>query len=247
MSEPSVQHTVAEARRWDCSLRASRSRSAAAGWRWRDRERLPTILKVAAEKTAGAERATLIVLFTDLVSSTKLRSRVGEEAADELRRTHDRLLSEAVATHHGRVIKGLGDGIMATFAAGSDAVTAAVTIQQVIDRHNRSTKTAVPSRVRVGVSAGDVTMEDDDVHGTPVIEAARLCARAEGGQILASEVVRLLAGSAGGHEFTPVGALELKGLPAPVSACQVAWEPLPAALLPLPAVLVGSGRIFVGR
>ncbi|MGH9021568.1 MAG: ATP-binding protein, partial [Acidimicrobiia bacterium] len=100
--------------------------------------------------------------------------------------------------------------------------------------------------VRIGISAGDVTLEDGDCFGTPVIEAARLCTEAAGGQILVTEVVRLLAGSGGGHEFVAVGALVLKGLPAPVPANEVTWEPLPA-LVPLPSLLAQAGRIFVGR
>ncbi len=59
-------------------------------------------------------RAMAVVLFTDLVGSTELRGRLGEEAAEELRRRHDRLLTKAVEAHSGRVVKGLGDGIMAT-------------------------------------------------------------------------------------------------------------------------------------
>src|SRR5688572_22413892 len=127
-------------------------------------------------------RTMAVVLFTDLVGSTELRGRLGEEAAEELRRRHDRLLTEAVEGHGGRVVKGLGDGIMATFAGAADAVDAAVAIQQAIDRLNRSGKTPVPLAVRVGLSAGDVTFEEDDVHGTPVVQAARLCAAAQGGE-----------------------------------------------------------------
>jgi class 3 adenylate cyclase/tetratricopeptide (TPR) repeat protein len=186
------------------------------------------------------------VLFTDLVGSTELRSRLGEDSADELRRRHDVLLTEAVARNRGRVVKGLGDGIMATFAGASDAVAAAVAIQQAVDRLNRSAQTLVPLEVRVGVSAGDVTAEDDDVHGTPVIEAARLCGVAAGGEILASEMVRWLARSSAGATFTAVGSIELKGLPEPVPAVRIGWEPL-ASSLPLPALLTDVGRIFVGR
>lgn len=75
------------------------------------------------------------MLFTDIVGSTELRARVGEETAEELRRTHDRLLTQAVGANAGRVVKGLGDGIMATFSGASDAVAAAVAIQQAVDRY----------------------------------------------------------------------------------------------------------------
>ena len=192
-------------------------------------------------------RTTATVLFTDLVGSTELRGRVGEEAAEELRRTHDRLLTEAVEKHEGRVVKGLGDGIMATFAGASDAVAAAVAIQQAVDRLNRFAKTPVRLAVRVGLSAGDVSFEDDDVHGTPVVEASRLCGAADGGEILAAEVVRILAGSTGGHVYVSVGPLELKGLDHLVPAVRIGWEPAVVSSIPMPALLTDVGRVFVGR
>ncbi|HEV3365412.1 MAG TPA: AAA family ATPase [Acidimicrobiia bacterium] len=192
-------------------------------------------------------RTTATVLFTDLVGSTELRGRLGDEAADELRRKHDQLLAEAVDANNGQVVKGLGDGIMATFAGAADAVAAAVAIQQAVDRLNRSGKAPVPLAVRVGLSAGDVASEANDVHGTPVVEASRLCGAAVGGEILASEIVRWLGGAQGAPSLVPVGSLELKGLAEPVPAVRVEWEPAPASTIPMPALLTDVGRIFVGR
>jgi class 3 adenylate cyclase/tetratricopeptide (TPR) repeat protein len=196
---------------------------------------------------APMSRATATLLFTDLVGSTELRGRLGEEATDELRRRHDQLLTQAVEASNGRVVKGLGDGIMATFTGAADGVAAAVAIQQAIHRLNRTGKAPVPLAVRLGLSAGDVTFEGDDVHGTPVIEAARLCGAAVGGEILASEIVRWLSGAQRAPSFIPVGSLELKGLAAPVPAVRIEWEPAPVPDIPLPALLTDVGRIFVGR
>src|SRR5205814_1415798 len=154
------------------------------------------------------------------------------------------LVTGAVDASRGHLVKNLGDGIMATFGGASDAVAAAVAIQQAIGRHNHSSAGALG--VRIGVSAGDVVFEEDDCFGTPVIEAARLCAVAAGGQILASEIVRWMARS-GGSTFTPVGNLELKGLPEPVPTVEVGWEPLAQSSVPLPTFLTDIGRIFVGR
>jgi len=194
--------------------------------------------------SGGMGRSTATVLFTDLVGSTELRSRLGENVADDLRRQHDTLVTGAVEASRGVVVKNLGDGFMATFPGAADAVGAAVTIQQAIGRHNRQVGAVL--EVRIGISAGDVVIEGDDCFGTPVIEAARLCGAAGGGQILASEMVRWLARSGGGA-FIPVGNLELKGLPEPVPAVQVEWEPLPESQIPLPSFLTDIGRIFVGR
>jgi class 3 adenylate cyclase/tetratricopeptide (TPR) repeat protein len=192
-------------------------------------------------------RATTTVLFTDIVGSTELRGRLGDDAADDLRRAHDRLLGQAVESKGGRIVKGLGDGIMATFAGASDAVAAAVAIQQEVDRLVRSGKVPVPLAVRVGVSAGDVDIDEGDVHGTPVVEASRLCGAAGGGEIFLADVVRILAGSTGGHDYVTVGPLTLKGLEHPVAATRVEWKPAALSRVPMPAFLTHVGRIFVGR
>ncbi|MHB8463315.1 MAG: ATP-binding protein [Acidimicrobiales bacterium] len=187
---------------------------------------------------------TRSVLFTDLVGSTELRVRLGEERADALRRDHDTLVIEAITTHAGTVVKGLGDGLMATFASAADAVAAAVAVQQAVHGQEFG--------VRVGLSIGDVSTENDDVFGVPVVEAARLCSIATGGEILVAEFVRVLSRGRGGFVFEPIGEVDLKGLPDPVPACRVLWEPLPLATgrpqVPIAPALMGAAATnYVGR
>jgi class 3 adenylate cyclase len=196
---------------------------------------------------------TRSVLFTDLVGSTELRVRLGEEAADTLRRTHDALLADAITRHGGSVVKGLGDGVMATFESAADGVAAGVAVQQAVDAHGRR-HPAEAFGVRVGLSVGDVSTEEGDVFGVPVVEAARLCAAAGGGEILAAELVRALARGRGGFAFEPMGDLELKGLAEAVPACRVLWEPLlersdeAGAAVPIPPPLAGAlATAYVGR
>lgn len=196
---------------------------------------------------AGSGRSTATVLFTDLVGSTELRSRLGP-AAEALRRKHDGLLTRAIQANQGQVVKNVGDGVMATFVGAADAVAAAVAIQQAIDRQNQAGDAPVRLELRIGLSAGDVTFEERDCFGIPVIEAARLCAAAEGGQILVSEVVMLLAGGpAAGHDFRTLGNLDLKGLSTSLSVWEVGWTPVAVSPVPLPALLTDIGRIFVAR
>lgn len=201
----------------------------------------------------GGQLGTKSVLFTDLVGSTELRVELGEEGADELRRVHDALLNDAISSAGGVVVKGLGDGVMATFDSAADAVAAAVTLQQVTNRHGQR----VPSQaftIRIGVSIGDVSNEGGDVFGVPVVEASRLCASAVGGEILVAELVRALARGRGGFVFENMGDLDLKGLPEPLSTCRVVWEPLIEAVVgnasdavPFPAPLTGSVTTYIGR
>jgi DNA-binding CsgD family transcriptional regulator/tetratricopeptide (TPR) repeat protein len=190
--------------------------------------------------------ATANILFTDVEESTELRAQLGAAAADRVFVDLERLLTKLVERQHGRVVKTAGDGIMAAFDAASDAVQAAVAMQQAVARRSEGL------RIRIGIAAGDVSWENNDCFGLPVVTAARLENAALGGQILVSQVVRLLAGERSEAAFEPVGPLELKGLPQPVEAFAVGWERPEAgdgdALVPLPpALATPAGFDFVGR
>jgi class 3 adenylate cyclase len=193
----------------------------------------------------GAGVETVTILITDLVGSTQLESRVGPIVAEELREEHFGLLREAVGEAGGREVKNTGDGLMVAFPSAAAAVSCAVSIQQRFERRNRSAMETL--LIKAGVSSGDASTAGGDVFGMPVIEAARLCDSCSPGQILAKEIVGHLA-TGRGHVFTSVGALELKGLPEPLEAIEVVWEPafgsgiaLPERLRELPATA------FVGR
>jgi class 3 adenylate cyclase len=170
-------------------------------------------------------RSALTVLFTDAVASTEALSRLGDERFVEVQGGHLGLLRSAVRECGGREVKCLGNGLMVAFGAAADALQCAVAMQQAVDASARQGEEGLA--LRVGISCGDVTVEDDgDLHGTAVVEAARLCAAAEAGQVLGTELVRVLAGSRGGHCFTSLGPVELKGLAEPVAAVEVGWVAL---------------------
>lgn len=164
------------------------------------------------------------MLFTDIVDSTALRTEFGGNLADKMRRAHDRVVRDAVKAHGGTVVKGLGDGAMAVFWGASEAVEAAVTVQRGVHRLSPSGAIPVPMELRVGVSVGEVVWEGQDCFGTPVIEASRLCGIARGGQILASDIVRVLSGALESL-FSTFGAVDLKGLAKPLETVEVAWRP----------------------
>jgi predicted ATPase/class 3 adenylate cyclase len=190
---------------------------------------------------------TVTVLITDLVGSTGLESRVGPAVADGLRSEHFGLIREALGDTGGREVKNTGDGLMLVFGSAAGAVACATAIQQQFEVRNRSA--AEQLVVKVGLSTGDATAEGEDYFGIPVIEAARLCDRCNGGQILAKELVAHLAAGRG-QKFTLVGALELKGLPEPLAAVEVLWERRgeDSGLLPLPPRLQEAPPVgLIGR
>ncbi len=148
------------------------------------------------------------ILFTDLESSTALTQRVGDEKAQEVLHGHNDVVRAALAAHDGEEVKHTGDGIMASFGSAVSAVQAALQIQRDL--------AGGEIRVRIGLNAGEPIAEDRDYFGTAVQLAARICDRAEPGQVLVSDVVRqLCAGKT--FTFDDLGAATLKGFDEPVA------------------------------
>lgn len=177
------------------------------------------------------------LLFTDLVGSTAIGTSLHPDDTERLRQSHFAILREAVVATGGNEVKTLGDGLMIAFSSPSRALACAVAMQQGIERHNR--RAEVLLAVRIGIAGGEVTEEDGDYFGDPVVEAARLCMVAEGGQVLATDTVRAMVGRYATVELAPFGELDLKGIPHPVSTVEVQWTaasdeddgvPLPARL-----------------
>ncbi len=205
-----------------------------------------------SDANTGTTVGTATVMFTDMVGSTETRTRIGEDAADALRGVHDSILTAAIESNDGRVVKHLGDGFMATFASAANGVAAAVAIQQELELANRRGSDE-RIEVRIGISVGDVTFEGDDLFGLPVVEAQRLESSAAPATIRCAEMVMLMSRGRGGHEFEPLGALDLKGLAEPLPACEVRWSPIaepehPGIEMGLPPVFAhGTGLPFSGR
>ena len=175
---------------------------------------------------------TLSVLMTDLVGSTAMAERVGPEAAEGLRLEHFGLLRGALERTGGREVKNLGDGLMVVFSSASEALACAVGMQQAVEARNRRVEEQLG--VRIGLSLGEATVQDGDYFGEPVVESARLCAHAQGGQVVVNALVRQLAGSRDGHGFRSLGGLELKGISEPVQAFELSWEPAAGGRIALP-------------
>jgi class 3 adenylate cyclase/tetratricopeptide (TPR) repeat protein len=201
-----------------------------------------------------ANTQTVTILFTDMVGSTELSTALDPNTADELRQTHFGLLRAALNAAGGIEVKNLGDGLMVAFTSMSRALACAVGMQQGVERHNR--RSEQPIAIRVGLSTGEATEDDGDYFGEPVIEASRLCAHAEGGQILTTTMARALAGRHATQEFEALGEVELKGLPDRVDLVEVRWAPDVEAVgegaqLPLPSRLVATSAeslfAFFGR
>jgi class 3 adenylate cyclase len=162
------------------------------------------------------------LLFTDLVGSTELLARLGDEAGDRFMRTHFSILRGAVDRHQGHEVKSLGDGLMVAFPSAVNALACATQMQQEVAAHATE---AVGAGVglRIGLNAGEVISADGDYFGTPVVVAKRLCDRAGPGQALMSGVVRTLVGRRRDYRLAALGTMHLKGLGEPVEVYELDW------------------------
>ena len=170
--------------------------------------------------TARRATGTTTILFTDLVRSTELMQRTGDERAGQIFRAHRDLLQEAVATNGGQEVKWLGDGLMVAFASAADAVRCAIAIQRAAQVPTGGQRLPV----RVGLNAGEALLDGSDYFGTPVVVARRLCDRATGGEILCSGLVAGLLSGRHSFRFRSRGSLKLKGITEPVPVYEVVYE-----------------------
>ncbi len=164
----------------------------------------------------AAPGGLVTILFTDMVGSTALTQRLGDERAQDNVRKHNSAVREALKAHSGKEIKHTGDGIMASFTSARGAVECAIAIQHALAEGDGL-------RVRIGLNAGEPVAEESDLYGTSVQLAARVCAEADGGEILVSNVVRELAAGKG-FLFNDRGDHALKGFEDPMRLYEVRWE-----------------------
>lgn len=165
---------------------------------------------------------TLTILVTDIVDSTGLFAGADGTHASRWVLTHLASIDREVTHHHGRTIKRLGDGVLASFVSATHAVECATAIQRTASRPMGGASAKPSMSIRVGISTGDTRYEDGDCYGLPVIEASRLCALASGGQILVAEGSRLAARPYAA--LTDLGPRALKGIPEDVRVWQADWS-----------------------
>jgi class 3 adenylate cyclase len=162
------------------------------------------------------------VLFTDIVDSTALTQTLGDETAMALVELHDAIVRNALANLGGREVKHTGDGIMASFLSAASAVKCATQIQRDLATHEKNQRDQ-KLKVRIGAAVGEPVEQHNDLFGSTVQLAARLCGHAEPEQILVSNAIaELCIGK--GLSFEDVGEVTLKGFGSPVRAHAAAWR-----------------------
>ncbi len=172
----------------------------------------------------GPEPVLRIILCSDIANHTAMMQFLGDEKGREILREHERITRDALRDHGGSEVKTMGDGFLASFGSAQRALECASAMQRAFaDSPILNADPARPVKVRIGINAGEPIADNDDLYGASVIAAARIATLAEGGEILASNVVReLVAGK--GFLFSGRGEAALRGLDDPVRLFQLRWE-----------------------
>jgi class 3 adenylate cyclase len=153
-------------------------------------------------------KAFRTILFTDLKGSTSLLQEVGESVYMGLLDEHDVIIRRSLATWRGREVKHTGDGIMASFEDVANALECALAIQEgFVARMSGATRELL---VRIGIAAGEPVDHNDDLYGSTVNLASRICDACDPGHILTSDLVHEI-GTEKGLSFGPGRDVELKG------------------------------------
>lgn len=188
-----------------------------------------------------------VVMVSDIVGSTTLRAALGERRATEVFSTLEVTTTEVVVGFGGRIVKHLGDGTLAVFPSAAQALEAAAAVQVSATELDDLGGDDHGLAIRVGLAVGDVDAVGEDVAGMPVVVAARLCDRADDGQILADHAVAELSWGRTQQDFEALGPMDLKGCPRPIHVVRVPWE-RPGDSTPMPALLSRKlDDAFVGR
>jgi class 3 adenylate cyclase len=150
------------------------------------------------------DRALSTVLFTDIVESTGTAASMGDGRWRHVLDEHDKVVTQEVMRHRGRVVKQTGDGFLATFDGPARAVRCACAIRDAVR--------PLGIEIRAGIHTGEVELRADDIGGIAVHLGARVAALASANQVLVSRtVVDLVVGS--GIRFENFGEHKLKGVP----------------------------------
>jgi predicted ATPase/class 3 adenylate cyclase len=197
---------------------------------------------------------TVTFLFTDIEGSTQLWEKHPEAMRGALAK-HDSILTAAIESNHGHVIKTTGDGFHAVFSTVIEGINAALNAQREFQTSEFSKNSEASLRVRMGVHTGEAELRDGDYYGQALNRAARIMSIGHGGQILISEVAAQVA-----REHLPantnlidLGKHHLKGLVQPEQIHQLAAPDLQKEFPALTSIGTATNNLptqltsFIGR
>ena len=169
-------------------------------------------------------RRNVCILFTDLKGSTSYFEKFGDAAGLLMVDRSTKMLSLCVERHKGRVIKTIGDSVMAFFEDPAEAIAAAVEMQEVIFADNKDKDETRRVSVRIGVNYGLGLVKSDDVFGDVVNVASRVESAALPEQIVISDSVKEQIDKLSLFKITHIGRFSLKGKEGDRDLYEVSWS-----------------------
>lgn len=181
-------------------------------------------VQAARRRAPGRQTGTTVtIVFSDIESSSAIAERLGDRQWFELLEAHNLIIRSRLREFGGQEVKNQGDGFMLTFASARRAVLFAVACQRDIAEHARRNP-RLAFRIRIGLHTGEAMTADGDLFGKHVVIASRIADAAEGGQVLASTLVREIVSSGGDVAFGESRVLTLKGLSGTYEAYEIPWR-----------------------
>jgi class 3 adenylate cyclase len=163
-------------------------------------------------------------LIADIRGYSRYTDEFGAEAAAGLTARFVELVTEDVETHGGDVVEIRGDEALAVFTSARQAIRCAVALQARFDEE-AAIDHDLPLRVGIGLDSGEaVALENGGFRGAALNVAARLCARAHGGEVIVTDATYRLAGRMEGLTFSDRGRVHLKNISDPIHILQVYRE-----------------------
>lgn len=164
------------------------------------------------------------VVFTDLHGSTAVFESLGNARAADLITQITTWIAQQCTANGGRVIKTLGDGVLAMFSDEQSAVNAVVDLQRGHIKRSMRATVDLQLPLRIGVSSGEVEMVAGDCYGDAVNVASRLCDLCGPNQIWASAAALRSVDEGAGVAFRALGPIGIRGRAEPCSVFQVEWR-----------------------
>lgn len=164
------------------------------------------------------------VVFTDLHGSTAAFEALGNVRATERVTQITNWIANLCGKHGGRVVKTLGDGVLALFPDGQNAVRAVVEIQRQHNRNVGRSSLDIAMPIRIGLASGEVEIVDADCYGDAVNVAARLCDLCGPSQIWANDSSLQSVEESNGVTFRILGPINIRGRMEPCTVYQIEWK-----------------------
>jgi class 3 adenylate cyclase len=190
-----------------------------------DKDKIQELLerKALADQELQRMRAQVTIMFTDIKGSTAYFEKKGDVEGMAMITRHNAILFPIIKQYDGRIVKTIGDAIMASFRDQENSIKAAVEMQRALESDRKGRPEGEKIHIRIGIHTGLGLERDDDVFGDVVNAASRTQQQCAPDQILITDVL-VEAAKAAGFPCAKLGRAEMRGKDEPIDLYAVAWS-----------------------